>query len=366
MLRGVAALCVVYFHLGELFWKDNTFVAKPLYLHPITLTSKPLFIYLTAWLGHNYIELGDFGVGLFFLISGFVIPFSLTKVGPVKFLVRRCFRIYPTYIVAMTFTLLVLAFNSRINQIPFTLTLSDYLANAALLFDVFPHPRIGGVNWTLVIEMRFYLICALICCFSNLRRVWPLLLCALLLCLSCQFVTRAPDLLANVGLLSFATVVNDHAPYLIFMLIGVCFHNLFETCWSVWLFTLMVGLLLVLFYLSASTISYHQWVLRLTRSYTLALVVFGLFYCYRNSLKPHPVLDFFAEISFPLYLIHSHPGVSLLTYLYNLHSFSLLNVLETLLVIIPLSYLLHVYVEVPSNRFGHSLTQKWSRSPIRS
>lgn len=46
--------------------------------------------------------MGSFGIALFFLISGFVIPFSL-KFGSVNFIVRRIFRLYPVAIAATFF-----------------------------------------------------------------------------------------------------------------------------------------------------------------------------------------------------------------------------------------------------------------------
>ena len=46
------------------------------------------------------LSLGQLGVALFFLVSGFVIPISLPKYSVPGFLVARVLRIYPTYAVA--------------------------------------------------------------------------------------------------------------------------------------------------------------------------------------------------------------------------------------------------------------------------
>ena len=48
---------------------------------------------------------GAFGVALFFLISGFVIPFSLSRQRAGAFLVGRFFRIVPLYVVGFTISL---------------------------------------------------------------------------------------------------------------------------------------------------------------------------------------------------------------------------------------------------------------------
>ena len=103
---------------------------------------------------------------------------------------------------------------------------------------------------------------------------------------------------------------DSYSPYLIFMLIGICFHNLFQSNWSTKHFLLIVVLLLGLFYGSADAINSRHWVMRLVRGYTLALTVFSLVYLNRNRLKPNAVLNFFAEISFPLYvcLLYTSPA----------------------------------------------------------
>jgi len=360
MLRGIAALCVVWFHLAEVYWKDNAFVSKPAYLPPIDLTSRPLYLYATGWLGHNRIELGDYGVALFFLISGFVIPFSIFKMGNVKFFIRRCLRIYPTYIVGMSFTTLVLILESHLNQIPLNFDLFGYLANATLLYDVFPHMTIDGINWTLIIEMRFYLLCMLIMSISSLRSPATLGIVSLLLCLSNFLLLHGKTVLAGVNLVYTATVIAHYSPYLIFMLIGVCFHHLFQGSWSPLLFGAMVALLMLFFYACCSTLTSGQWIHRLTRGYTLALATFSLIYAYRARFKPNAVLNFFAEISFPLYVIHHFAGYALMHLLFQIQPYSLLVFTETFAVFVFLSYLLHVYIEVPSNRLGHLLTKEKS------
>jgi peptidoglycan/LPS O-acetylase OafA/YrhL len=361
MLRGIAALCVVYFHLGEQYWKDNAMVSKRACLPPIDLHSRPLYLYATGWLGHNRIELGDYGVALFFLISGFVIPFSLLKTGNLKFLVRRCFRIYPTYIVGLTFTALVLLMEAHHNQVPVPFDFLGYLANATLLYDVFPHSSIDGINWTLIIEMRFYLLCMLIMSFSSLRNPITLGLVCLILCLS----NFAVPYLTGAFLLATIKMFALYSPYLIFMLIGVCFHHLFQGAWSPLLFCAMICFLLTLFFASCSTLTNHLWMRRLLRGYPLALGTFSLLYAFRNRFKPNGVLNFFAEISFPLYVIHLSAGYALMHFLFGHQPYSLLVFIETLIVFIFLAYLLHIYVEVPSNRLGHLLT-KTKRSSSES
>ena len=59
----------------------------------------------------KYFNIGAFGVGIFFLVSGFVIPISLKSAkNPVTFMVRRCFRLYPVIVLVLGFIVLYSAF----------------------------------------------------------------------------------------------------------------------------------------------------------------------------------------------------------------------------------------------------------------
>ena len=351
MLRGVAALMVVYYHLAELYWKDNAYTLNGVFLTPGSKPSVPWCDKLTSFFGHNRMELGDIGVAIFFLISGFVIPFSLAKVGGATFFVRRLFRIYPTYVIGLSLTTLALLINSRVSGIPLTFGWAAFLANAALLFDVFPASSIDSVNWTLIIEMRFYVLCVLLTLFVPLRD-WRLLAAVMvILCVA--------NVLGSTRFPSWLMRYIGYAPYLTFMSIGICFYNLIRHDWSPATFGLVLALLVVCFYVNASFTLTKTWRVRVLHAYTLAAVVFSLAYCFRGLLKPSAVMDFFAQISFPLYVIHAQIGYSLMYFFHYLHQAPLLNLLEALALLIPLAWLLHVLVEVPSNRFGHRLTRQW-------
>ena len=112
-LRGFAALSVIVSHYYGVFWSSRAAVetltnspALPLETHPVP--------YHILWL-HLFplFNWGAYGVALFFIISGFVIPFSLRKMGWVSFTVNRILRIMPTYIVGFTITLLAIFVSGR-------------------------------------------------------------------------------------------------------------------------------------------------------------------------------------------------------------------------------------------------------------
>ena len=134
-LRGYAALVVVLFHLS------------PSVLGP----DRHLTIF-------HMIDLGRYGVLLFFLVSGYVIPMSLERHGSLRrFWISRLFRIYPAYLLAIV-VLIVSA--GRLPPVLREETVSSVLAHATMLSD--PLGLRGAVRpfWTLSYEMVFYLVVA--------------------------------------------------------------------------------------------------------------------------------------------------------------------------------------------------------------
>lgn len=157
-LRGFAALTVVLFHLGGA---------------GLPKLNSPLTIQLTSW--------GWTGVEVFFVISGFVIPFVMLK-GDYhwrdggQFMARRLIRIWPPSAILIGLTVLqYAAINSMGQGDPLGWTSLSVARIAANLFYIAPFTGqdwLNGILWTLSVEFQFYLLLALAFPLFVAHRAW--------------------------------------------------------------------------------------------------------------------------------------------------------------------------------------------------
>ncbi len=105
----------------------------------------------------NYdLNLGVFGVTLFFLCSGFIIPVSLEHGKSLgTFWKRRLTRLYPLYWSNLLALLICLKLHLANGSRAFPSS-STILANLTMMGKFTPYPLISGLYWTLSIEMVFY------------------------------------------------------------------------------------------------------------------------------------------------------------------------------------------------------------------
>src|SRR4051794_24927356 len=107
-----------------------------------------------------WFNLGKFGVLLFFLISGYVVPASLERRGDLRaFWIGRGFRLYPLFAIAAAGALLLIP--AGFGSVPAPLADPPGTANLAhlpMLNALTGVPSLVNVFWTLSYEMVFYLL----------------------------------------------------------------------------------------------------------------------------------------------------------------------------------------------------------------
>lgn len=144
IMRGLAAFAVAWYHLTNLDFLSGSVIQR---------------IGSFGWLG----------VESFFVISGFVIPYSLLAAGYDRsqfgsFLLRRVVRIDPPYLLSMVFcivlTYLAYATPWYSGNAP-NYSFGQIAAHLGYANNFFGYPQINRVYWTLGIEFQFYILIGL-------------------------------------------------------------------------------------------------------------------------------------------------------------------------------------------------------------
>ncbi|MBW4570142.1 MAG: acyltransferase [Tolypothrix carrinoi HA7290-LM1] len=154
-LRGIAALWVVFYHTDP---DVRLFELSKL---------------LPNWFTVVAFKWGSLGVSIFFVLSGFVIAYSLREAkidfGYFKrFSLRRLTRLSPPYYVAIIVALGFAFISSYVKHVAFapmgeSLSFERLLTHLFYLQGIFGHKNIDDVYWTLCLEVQFYLVfCALL------------------------------------------------------------------------------------------------------------------------------------------------------------------------------------------------------------
>ncbi len=323
-IRGIAALLVAIDH-------TVLSVVKP----PID----SLLFYCVTFMG-------AFAVGSFFLLSGFVVFLSLEKISPLEFLAHRVFRLYPIIIVAVVMRLLSqIYWGARDFNLE---TIKLFLYNISLFGNLFIpiEKNIEPIVWTLTIEVKFYILMAVIFAISKNnkeRKLFPvLIIVAFLLMISSIFFPS----LGNPRSIDLALAVTS----LPILLIGSSVYMFYKKKISSLNFYVLISLLLFSFSCAplVENISFNK-------NFS-AWILSGLFFMmciflpnFDKLLSKKWLLNL-GYISYPLYAIHSMV-VEFNIHL-NPHGDHSALILRSLVISIGVSYLLHKFVEYPSQMWA--------------
>ena len=181
--------------------------------------------------GHFFSRLfayGGMGVHFFFIISGFVIAYTLERTSdPMVFLVNRFIRLFPPILLCTFVTFVVGATLDTRHYFPFSYDMHNLLpsltfTNPALWSAIFHRPfgYISASYWSLWVEVQFYLLAAAVYFSRPAAFLRNLLLTAVALMLLMQL--PLPSYLRTM-----ASVFNLPA-YIGWFSIGAFFHDLFR------------------------------------------------------------------------------------------------------------------------------------------
>jgi peptidoglycan/LPS O-acetylase OafA/YrhL len=346
-------------HYGELFVCCPAVVARIGLFPPLTDLPGPAYLRFTEFLASWHLRLSQFGVALFFLVSGFVIPCSLQRNSLGGFFLRRFFRLYPTLWVVQAVVLAVLLLQSRYHGLPFPFGRSAAASNAVLINSYLGHPFIETACWTLLVEELFYALCAVCAWRGVLHRPATVLLVALALAgLSLAFGWVRPGPGPRWQQVMFWLGANGS--FVIFIFIGVVLHFLHQGAWRLRQGGPLVLALAGLYALCWSCgVVRHlgeqaTWVV----SALAALAVFVPLLLLNRWLPYSRWLDWLAEISYPLYLVHATLGYVVIRLVYLRTGSLYLGFAAAFAGAVALAALLHRFVERPGNNIGKRLAAR--------
>src|ERR1700733_9166465 len=129
-LRGIAALAVVFDHLSP-------YLLAPIRTHV-----------------YHWLDPGEYGVFVFFIISGYIVPASLERKGSVRtFWVSRLFRLYPLYLLVVGAAVLLWVFGQGSLRGATADPANSVLAQLLMMGNVLAGPNLPNVVWSLSYEM---------------------------------------------------------------------------------------------------------------------------------------------------------------------------------------------------------------------
>jgi len=311
-LRGFAALLVMWCHLATC----------------TNLKVQPDFSTISVF--------GRFGVEVFFVISGFILPYAMWRGGYElrdfgKFIAKRLIRLEPPYWcgIAVAVGLGYLArLAPQYTGIAYTVTPVQLLLHLGYLIPFTKYEWILPVAWTLAVEFTFYLFLGLAFGLVRSRSRWP-------------FVAFT----AICAISNFFFRDMHYLPY----------H------WPIFLMGMVV------FRKTAALIDMRECLLWLTGLTVWAVYANGWSETSFGALAAACILwvkfqsritDFFSDISYSLYLLHYPVGFKICNLLARyVHGYaaSTVAVLGACAVCIGISWVLYRLVEMPSTRWSSAL-----------
>ena len=276
-LRGIAAFGVCEMHVFcalDFFSKSDTFFQK--YIFPISIA-------------------GRVGVSVFFVISGFIIPYSMQKNKYTLqrftfFILRRLARLEPPYLLSIALVVLIMAATATLKNMPFKIDWQLILLHLGYLNVFFSKPWLSGVYWSLAIEFQYYILIALL--FPVFFYKTP--------------VVRTAAFFSSLGLSVFLSFYISEAFIFVhfpLFLLGVacCLEKLGYISKPFFIFKIVVCLGVVFFL-------HHK-----ANAFFAMLAVLAIFFDVDIKFRP---AYFFGKISYSLYLFHWSIGIELLRNVY--------------------------------------------------
>lgn len=375
-LRALGVILVTYGHVMVYGTSNRPFLGP---LADSTALVPPEFVYKAVFA--SFCNIGEIGVSVFFLVSGFLIMKSRLGKPVGVFLVRRLQRIYPIAVVGIILSYLALMItNHYVTGTPLfpLFNREDVIAlltNSLLVNGMFPSSMDNPVfqtsiivptYWFLAVIVKYYI---LMCFIRNDRQESVLMLALILLVFSLSYTTfNNSDFL--MGHPKFAQVCSDLAfsgHHIIYILVGcsiyLCYQEISSKRDSAlnikrivrYCFTLLVlaGMFVLSFY-SLKKIPNFPLPGDMLKNYFMSFCLFLFCLLISHYVKKVPrFIQLISDTSFSVYVLHYSIAACFLVALLRLDLFreNLLLLYATVFSLTWVSgWLLYKLVEEPVGR----------------
>ncbi len=294
---------------------------------------------------------GKLGVYLFFIISGFVIYFSLRK-GIKDYVISRFLRLYPLFWVCCTITYVVTVIYGV------NLPLKNYFISMLLFNDGKIDQMVDGSYWTLTFELLFYFYIGVFVWLYGTKKLEWFYISWLLISFFSFFLSVDQHIIAKLLSVRFA-------PYFVFggvLALIVDKFDISDVKTKIVLITTLVASAILPIYISACLRAQQGQITNFTGSFDLdemliiesffvivPLLVFASRFPFANKKRFSKVSFMLGGITYPLYLLHWTIGITIISHYSVYGKISPLSIVVASFLIL-VSYLLSVY-ELPVRKY---------------
>jgi hypothetical protein len=294
---------------------------------------------------------GNFGVDLFFMISGFVIMMTVERTATRSaFALSRFARLFPAFLACMAITALAGGALHGFDTFPGLVRAAGNLTMAPALFG---QVAIDGSYWSLAYELGFYALAAAFLPWLRRRPPEPACAAWLLVSLGLRFADTGPFPVAQVLA----------APYAPLFVMGIVLYRLHTGkasagTWAVMLLAFQMtwfGPLESLMDLPPPGYAC------LIAAFAAAIHLLAKPWVRGPFLVP---LRCLGRISYPLYLLHQDIGMTLIARLENQGVAPDIAILTVVSIMLLAAWTVSAGVEYPARRAIHAWYRAWRARPV--
>jgi peptidoglycan/LPS O-acetylase OafA/YrhL len=332
--RFLAIISVIFYHYT--------------YRWTIPASYKNLYPYGTYY--GNIFEYGRMGVQFFFIISGFVISYTLENTsGLSTFFKNRFIRLFPPILLWSVITYSVFIIFDTNLILPDSHFLKNFLPSLTFIKPeiwslILNHSFswLNGSYWSLWVEVQFYIIASLLFFMNREKFFRNLLLVTIIISLANYLVNHFSQKNSNTHFFLLASQVNELfniSYYICYFSLGAIFHYLYKR--SAIRLTAFTSLCMAVIFLYQfyACVTFQARIL-----YIIMIALFVLMIYKRQYLffLENPLFRRIGVISYSVYLAHENIGILLINkfggYLGKWSPISLFIVLILIILLAELSY----------------------------